>query len=120
MGRRRLLSVVLAVLAAGQPAPAQAPPDDILTSGRRTMTAERMHDDEHIVLDGILDEPAWGRARHGGEFIMQDLVLGGTPAEQTEVRIVFNRDHLIGATMFDSEPDKLKGSTATRRVPQRR
>jgi hypothetical protein len=79
------------------------------------MTAERMRDDEQIVLDGILDEPAWGRAQHGGEFVMQDPILGGTPTERTEVRVVFNKDHLyIGATMFDSEPDKLKGNTRKR------
>ncbi len=79
------------------------------------MTAERMQDDERIVLDGVLDEPVWMRAQHGGEFIMQDPVLGGTPTERTEVRIAFNQDHLyIGATLFDSEPDKLKGNTRKR------
>ncbi len=88
---------------------------EIMNSGRRTMTAERMRDEERIVLDGVLDEPAWGRAEHGGEFIMQDPVLGGAPTERTEVRVVFNRDHLyIGATMYDSEPDKLKGNTSKR------
>ena len=86
-----------------------------MNSGRRTMTAERMRDDERIELDGVLDEPVWARAQHGGEFIMQDPVLGGTPTERTEVRIVFNRDHLyIGATLYDSEPDKLKGNTRKR------
>ena len=88
---------------------------EVMNSGRRTMTAERMRDGERIVLDGILDEPAWGRAQHGGEFIMQDPVLGGAPTERTEVRVVFNQDHLyIGATMYDSEPDKLKGNTSKR------
>ncbi len=96
-------------------ASAQASQSDIMNSGRRTMTAERMRDDERIVLDGILDEPAWGRAEHGGEFIMQDPVLGGAPTERTEIRVVFNRDHLyIGATLYDSEPDKLKGNTSKR------
>jgi len=88
---------------------------EIMNSGRRTITAERMREGERIVLDGVLDEPVWGRATHGGEFIMQDPVLGGTPTERTEVRIVFNRDHLyIGATLYDSEPDKLKGNTSKR------
>jgi hypothetical protein len=98
------------------PALAQTPAQtEVMNSGRRIMTAERMRDDERIVLDGILDEPAWGRAEHGGEFIMQDPVLGGTPTERTEVRVVFNQDHLyIGATMYDSEPDKLKGNTSKR------
>ncbi len=88
---------------------------EVMDSGRRTMTAERMRDGERITLDGVLDEPAWVRAQHGGEFVMQDPVLGGTPTERTEIRVVFNRDHLyIGATMYDSEPDKLKGNTRKR------
>ncbi|MGE0816850.1 MAG: DUF5916 domain-containing protein [Vicinamibacterales bacterium] len=112
MRRRFLLAALAAAPLAGT---AAAQTDDILTSGRRTMTAERLRDDERIVLDGILDEPAWARAQHGGEFIMQDPVLGGTPTERTEVRIVFNREHLyIGATLYDSEPDKLKGNTRKR------
>jgi Domain of unknown function (DUF5916) len=117
--RKRLRALALIALVS---APAQAwaqtataPAADILSSGRRTMTAERMRDDEHIVLDGVLDEAVWGRAQHAGEFIMQDPVLGGTPTERTEIRIVFNKDHLyIGATLFDSEPDKLKGNTRKR------
>lgn len=112
--------VVRALVAAAALLPAMAAAQtaaqlEVMNSGRRTMTAERMHDDERIVLDGVLDEPAWGRARHGGEFIMQDPVLGGTPTERTEVRVVFNRDHLyIGATLYDSEPDKLLGNTSKR------
>ena len=94
---------------------ASAQVSDVMNSGRRTMTAERMRDDERIQLDGVLDEAVWGRAQHGGEFVMQEPVLGGTPTERTEIRVVFNRDHLyIGATMFDSEPDKLKGNTRKR------
>ena len=111
--RRRAL--VPAALLTEMPAPAPAQQADVMNSGRRTMTAERMRDDERIELDGVLDEPVWDRAQHGGEFIMQDPVLGGTPTERTEVRIVFNRDHLyIGATLYDSEPDKLKGNTRKR------
>ncbi len=109
------MAVAGAVLASPPAAAQTAAQLEVMNSGRRTMTAERMQDGERIVLDGILDEPAWGRAQHGGEFIMQDPVLGGTPTEPTEVRIVFNKDHLyIGATLFDSEPDKLKGNTSKR------
>ena len=120
MGRMRIVSVfhlplgiVASVLLLAPEVGAQV--SDVMNSGRRTMTAERMRDDERITLDGVLDEAVWGRAQHGGEFIMQDPVLGGTPTERTEIRVVFNRDHLyIGATMFDSEPDKLKGNTRKR------
>jgi hypothetical protein len=46
---------------------------------------------------------------------MQDPVLGNPPTERTEIRIVYNKDHLyIGATLFDSEPDKLLGNTKKR------
>lgn len=108
--------VLLAVLAASWPAsPLYAQTSDILTSGRRVLTAERLRDDERVTLDGILDEGAWKRATTAGEFIMQDPVLGGTPTEPTDIRVVFNRDHLyIGVVCYDSEPDKLKGNTRKR------
>ncbi len=74
-----------------------------------------MQGDERVVLDGILDEPVWTRAKHGGEFIQQDPVLGAAPTERTEVRVVFSQDHLyIGVICFDSEPDKLQGNTSKR------
>ena len=113
--RALALAAALMAPASAWAQPPTPPAADILSSGRRTMTAERMRDDEHIVLDGVLDEAVWGRAQHAGEFIMQDPVLGGTPTERTEIRIVFNKDHLyIGATLYDSEPDKLKGNTRKR------
>ena len=103
------------LLSAGVASAQTAAQLEIVNSGRRTMTAERLRDDERIVLDGVLDEAAWGRAVHGGEFVMQDPVLGNPPTERTEIRVVYNRDHLyIGATLYDSEPDKLKGNTRKR------
>ena len=88
---------------------------DVMNSGRRVVTAERLRDDERVVLDGILDEPAWKRAPSAGEFVMQDPTLGGTPTESTEVRVVFNQDHLyIGVINHDSEPDKLLGNSRKR------
>ncbi len=108
-----LAGLVLAL--ATVPAAAQSSQADIMNSGRRVLTAERLADDERMVLDGVLDEPAWQRATTAGEFIMQDPVLGGTPTERTDIRVVFNRDHLyIGVTNYDSEPDKLLGNTRKR------
>ncbi|MFN8062827.1 MAG: carbohydrate binding family 9 domain-containing protein [Vicinamibacterales bacterium] len=86
-----------------------------MNDGRRSMTAERLRDGESIVLDGRLEEPAWSRAVPAADFIEQDPVLGGAPSEATEVRVVFNRDHLyMGVQCFDSEPDKLLGNTMKR------
>ncbi len=88
---------------------------DVMNSGRRVLTAERLRDDERVTLDGILDEPAWKRAPSAGEFVMQDPILGGPPTESTEVRVVFNKDHLyIGVINHDSEPDKLLGNSRKR------
>lgn len=114
LGLAAALTTAAALMAV--PAAAQTPEQtEAMQSGRRTMTAERMTDEEHIVLDGVLDEPVWTRAQPSGEFIMQDPVLGGDPTEKTDIRIVYNRDHLyIGATLYDSEPDKLKGNTRKR------
>lgn len=86
-----------------------------MNAGRRVLRAERLAEDERIVLDGVLDEAAWRRAVHGGEFTQQDPVLGSTPTERTEVRVVFSRDHLyLGVICFDSEPDRLQGNTRKR------
>ena len=88
---------------------------DILNSGRRILTAERMGPDERVTLDGVLDEPAWTRATSGGEFVQQDPVLGAAPTESTEIRVLFNQEHLyIGVICRDSEPDKLLGNTRKR------
>ncbi|MDP2320275.1 MAG: DUF5916 domain-containing protein [Acidobacteriota bacterium] len=97
------------------PAGLSAQQPDVMNSGRRVVTAERLKDDEKVVLDGILDEPAWARATSAGEFVMQDPILGGAPTERTDIRIVFNKDHLyIGVTNYDSEPGKLLGNTRKR------
>ena len=109
-----LASTLLGLLASSVAAqtPAQL---EVMNSGRRTVTAERLRDDERIVLDGILDEAVWKRAVHAGEFVMQDPILGNAPTERTEVRFAFNRDHLyMGVINFDSEPDKLQGNTKKR------
>lgn len=107
----------LALLPAAQSAFGQTPEggDRTLPEGRRTMTAERLQEDESIELDGILDEPVWERAMPATDFIQQDPVFGGTPTERTEVRIVFTSESLyMGVSAFDSEPDLLLGNTMKR------
>lgn len=110
--------VSVAVLLLGSPLSGQNPSPsgtDPLPAGRRQMTAERLRDGESVRLDGRLDEPVWQRAVPASEFIQQAPVLGGPPTEATEVRIVFDREHLyIGVTAHDSEPDKLLGNTMKR------
>lgn len=90
-------------------------PSEILNAGRRTVQAIRLAPDEHITLDGRLDEAVWKRTTPAAEFIMQDPTLGGTPTEPTEVHFAFNNDHLYMAVVCrDSEPNKLLGNTRKR------
>ena len=63
---------------------------------------------ESITLDGRLDEDVWMRAVPATNLRQMEPDNGEPATEQTEVRIVYSADNLyIGATMFDSAPDKL-------------
>ena len=114
---RALLVGVIAMLIAGPAVARQAvsPGGSGLPSDRRTMMAVRLDTNEQIALDGVLDETAWQRAVPASDFTQQDPVLGGTPTERTEVRILFDGERLyMGVTCFDSEPDLLLGNTMKR------
>ena len=77
---------------------------------RRAMTALRLDEDERIVLDGVMDEEVWKRAEPAADFLQQEPSLGQPATEQTEVRVVYNRQRLyMGVICFDSEPEMLIG-----------
>ncbi len=90
---RGLLVGVIATLIAVPAAAQQAAGGNALPPDRRTMTAVRLAANEQIALDGVLDEAAWQRAVPASDFTQQDPVLGGTPTERTEVRILFDGVH---------------------------
>jgi hypothetical protein len=74
------------------------------------LAAERLHADERIALDGVLDEPVWARAVPATEFRQQEPIEGAAPSERTEVRVVFSANNLyIGAQLFDRDPSGIKG-----------
>ncbi|HAY77169.1 MAG TPA: hypothetical protein DCY33_04945, partial [Gemmatimonadetes bacterium] len=55
-----------------------------------------------INLDGRIDEAAWQRATPISDFTQQEPVQGNEPSEPTEIRVVFDEDHLyIGAIVYD-------------------
>ena len=60
------------------------------------------------VIDGVLDEGAWGEATALTDFV-QRVPLDGEPAtERTEVRVLYDSEALyVGAWLFDSEPDAI-------------
>ena len=60
-----------------------------------------------INLDGRIDEAAWLRATPISDFTQQEPVQGNEPSEPTEIRVVFDEDHLyIGAIVYD-DPDQI-------------
>ncbi|MFN7917947.1 MAG: DUF5916 domain-containing protein [Vicinamibacterales bacterium] len=77
---------------------------------RRSVNAVRLPDDQRPVLDGRLDEPFWESAVPATDFVQIDPANGKPATEQTEVRIVYNRDALyMGVVCHDSEPERWLG-----------
>src|SRR5918994_6166869 len=64
------------------------------------------------VIDGRLDDAAWGQAEVITDFHQIRPGDGAEPSERTEVYLVYGDDALyIGARMFDSEPDRIAAPT---------
>ncbi len=71
--------------------------------------------DAVLRVDGVLDEPAWQQAKMIDEFTQQEPRLGSVATERTEVRVLFDRQHLyIGVHAFDSQPESLTATEMRR------
>ena len=63
---------------------------------------------EPITLDGRLEEPFWHLAIPAADFIQSQPFAGQPSREQTEVRFLYDDNHLyIGVICFDSEARKM-------------
>ncbi len=63
---------------------------------------------EPIHLDGSLSEGVWQRTPPATGFIQAEPDEGTPASERTEVRVVYDADHLyIGAYLHDDAPDRL-------------
>ncbi len=72
----------------------------------RSAAAVRAHTPP--VIDGVLDDPVWNDAVPLDPLIQVEPVEGAEPSERTEIRILYDRDHLyLGIRMYDREPAKL-------------
>ena len=61
-----------------------------------------------IILDGRLDEEAWALAERLTSFTQRYPAEGEPASQPSEVRILYDDERLlIGAELFDSEPDRL-------------
>lgn len=79
---------------------------DLDRAPRPTAVAARAPGD--IDIDGVLDDAAWAAAPVIDRFIQQKPDPGLPATERTEVRILYDDEHLyIGAEMYDSDPSSL-------------
>jgi hypothetical protein len=57
------------------------------------------------VIDGVLDEPIWREAAMIDRFTQQEPSDGAPASERTEVRLLYDAEHLyIGVRAYDSDP----------------
>jgi hypothetical protein len=98
------LAFVLALLpaaAAGQPLAAD------LDEVRRSKQVRAVPIDEPIVVDGMLDEPAWELAEPATDFYQQEPREGEPATRQTEVRFLYDSEALyVGAKLYDNAPHR--------------
>ena len=88
-------AVVLAIIAA----PSQS---------RETPVVQATRTPTPPSIDGRLDDAVWDQAPTIADFFQRDPIEGAPPTEQTQVRILFDDDHLYFALRcFDSEADRL-------------
>src|SRR6266568_3817362 len=68
-----------------------------------------------IRLDGVLDEPAWARAKPIGPLLQRDPKQGAPASDETEVRILFDADNLyFGITCHDRTPSAIVSTQLAR------
>ena len=93
------------VLAIDGPPPPQ-PPDTITrdAAGRATIRAVRVT--EQLNIDGTLDERVYQDVPALSDFVQTEPIEGAAATEQTDVWILFDRDHIyITGRCWDSMPE---------------
>ena len=87
--------------------PSQAPARGT-ADARHAMHAVPLRADEHIVLDGTLDHPAWQRAPVFDDFVEHDPKNGAKPKYQTRVQVLYDKEAIyVGVTALDDHPEEI-------------
>ncbi len=82
---------------------------------RPVIKASRMPAGARMTVDGRLDEAVWEAAEPITNFTQSDPNNGQPATERTEIRILFDQDHLyIGAELLDSDPSGILGNQMVR------
>lgn len=105
--RKRFLFVTLLYCFTCQ-AQAESPVTDA-----RAITATFIY--EPIVIDGVLDEPAWRYAQMIDDLRQREPDEGKPASQRTEVRVLYSRSRLyVGVICFDTDPGAIVASRLER------
>ena len=79
-----------------------------LSAATNTPEAPAHPTSESIRLDGVLDEPIWSTVPTIGRLLQQEPIPESEPTEETEVKVVFDRDRLyFGVHCRDRDPSAI-------------
>jgi hypothetical protein len=113
-----ILLVLLGTLAAAAPA-ARAQAQEHDHSGREQYQIVAKRAPRPPVVDGVLDEPVWRDAAMFDNFTQQEPSDGAPATERTEVRVLYDAEHLyIGVRAYDSVPSGVIATEMRRDSPQ--
>ncbi len=102
---RNLAVVLLLLLALPCAAHNSSVPASVMLEKKRAVA---LRTNDHISVDGRLEEASWQSAFPAGEFIIYNPHNGLPSQYRTEVRVLYDDDALyIGAVMYDSCPDSI-------------
>ena len=88
------------------------------TKPRKSIEAYRLSG-ESVVIDGVLDEPAWARAAVGSRFVERSPSPGAKPPADSRFRIVYDDEALImGIEMGLLEGEQPVARTLSRESPR--
>jgi len=88
-------------------------------NGRATpvpsIQAYRMTGDEHIKLDGHLDDGAWEKAEAGSGFKVWEPDRGSMPTEETVFKVAYDDDAIyFGVACLEKDPSKVTARLSRR------
>ena len=62
------------------------------------------------IIDGIIDDEVWENAKIENEFVQFEPYNLSVPSERTEIRLMYDNDHVyIAVNNYDSQPEKITG-----------
>lgn len=76
---------------------------------KRNYTTTHIDHDNAPRIDGHIDDACWSIGTWDGDFTQQFPNTGGSPSQETFVKILYDHDNIYVAIMsMDTEPDKIR------------